>query len=195
MGAKKPRASSATAAYTKTGGKDGKGRVVYVSAKGVERVRCRSAATGKAEWRKPATVSAKMDGGLLRDMQGYGYDNRQAFEQLNQKVNGLTEVLKKWQNVIFDTVMPLDVRIQSLKESAKMDGGDEQGFGVGNRQALEQLERQLDDLGHNFEEFEALMRKGVDANISVMEQCVSNLKNPSKYKGYGAKDKPYGPLF
>ena len=59
VGAKKPRA---TAAYTKTGGKDGKGRVVYVSAKGVERVRCRSAATGKAEWRKPAAVSAKSGG-------------------------------------------------------------------------------------------------------------------------------------
>ena len=56
-GGKKSRTNSATAGYIKTGRKDGEGRIVYASAAGVERVRCKSKSTGRLEWRKVAKVA------------------------------------------------------------------------------------------------------------------------------------------
>ena len=46
--------------YTKTLRKDVKGRVIYQSAKGADKVRCKDAATGKMVWKKPpAAAKAK----------------------------------------------------------------------------------------------------------------------------------------
>ena len=46
--------------YTKTSRKDVKGRVIYQSAKGADKVRCKDAATGKMVWKKPpAAAKAK----------------------------------------------------------------------------------------------------------------------------------------
>ena len=102
----------AAAAYTKTGGKDGKGRVVYVSAKGVERVRCRSAATGKAEWRKPAAVSA--GGGERGDHEedfGPGTENRNPLAKLYERLN----VVNAGNRKLNESMDKLDERINNEK--------------------------------------------------------------------------------
>ena len=67
-----PKAKSATAGYTKTARKDAKGRVVWKSKSGEDRVRSKStsgASAGKLTWRKPASAAAskpktKRGGGL-----------------------------------------------------------------------------------------------------------------------------------
>ena len=57
----KPKPKSATAGYTKTARKDAKGRVVWKSKSGEDRVRSKStsgASAGKLTWRKPASAAA-----------------------------------------------------------------------------------------------------------------------------------------
>ena len=131
----------AAAAYTKTGGKDGKGRVVYVSAKGVERVRCRSAATGKAEWRKPAAASARGgDRGDHEEEFETAMDNNQhaqltaALQLMNTNIKDLDERSKSVKYMSDTIVNKVIERSDNLAK--KMDSGDADLRGVRDKVAL-----------------------------------------------------------
>ena len=125
FGGKKPRASSATAGYIKTGRKDGKGRVIYTSEKGEDKVRCKSKSTGKIVWRK---VTTAMTGG---EVFGLKYGERTLEGDLGKIEDRLKAAYEKNDN-LNERWNKLDLKNRLENRSASLINYFKKGMEIAN---------------------------------------------------------------